>query len=361
MSGAQIAHARVIVAIPTLDEAAGIEAVVRSLAREKVRLPGLEIVVADGGSRDRTPQIVARLVEEMPFVHLIVNPARLQGAAVNLAARLWSARADVLVRCDAHALYPERYVERLLESLRRTRAASIVVPMDSTGSSCFQKAVAWVSDTPIGSGGAAHRGGHVSGFVDHGHHAAFRLAAFLAADGYDQSFTHNEDGELDCRLAAAGDAIYLDANIRITYYTRASAGALWRQAFLYGRGRSRTMRRHPGSIRLRQLAVLAHLMLFVFSVAAAAITGTSSWLTWPATYITLLAMVSLDLTVRKWSLCGLLAGPAAAIMHTAWACGVFSGLLFIRERVWSPRGSNVAQVMWTRASAGIVWTFPPHR
>ena len=121
------------------------------------------------------------------------------------------------------------------------------------------------------------------------------------------------------------------------------------------------MRRHPGSIRLRQLAVLAHVMLFLFSLTAAATTGTLSWLTWPATYIMLLTMVSLNLAVRKCSLCGLLAGPAAAIMHTAWACGVFSGLLFIRERVWSPRRADAAQVMWTRASASIVSTFPPHR
>ena len=246
---------RLLVVIPTLDEAANIENVIRTLESEKPLLPELEIVIVDGGSQDGTTTIANRLAMEVPFVHLMHNPRRNQGAAVNLAARHWARRADVMIRCDAHALYPDRYIERLLQTLNATRAASIVVCMDSLGQTCFQKAAAWVSDTFIGSGGSAHRGGRISGFVDHGHHAAFQLATFLAVGGYDESFTHNEDAELDCRLTAAGYSIYLDAGVRITYYPRAGAAALWRQYFHYGRGRSRTMRRHPGSVRLRQLAV----------------------------------------------------------------------------------------------------------
>jgi succinoglycan biosynthesis protein ExoA len=324
--------ARVLVVIPTLDEAGSIETIIRTLAREKDHLPGLEIVVADGGSRDGTQRIVTHLTAELPFLYLINNTARIQGAAVNLAARFWSGRADLIVRCDGHALYEERHIERLIATLCRTGAASVVIPMDSAGAFGFQKAVAWVSDSFVGSGGSAHRGGRASGYVDHGHHAAFRLPVFLSVGGYDESFSHNEDAELDCRLTTAGHAIYLDANIRIAYFARASVAALWRQYFLYGRGRSRTMRKHPGSLRLRQLAVLAHGGLFLASVLLAAVTRELLWLAWPTLYMAALSFTSLEFALRKRSPWGLLAGPAAAIMHTAWACGIAAGLLFVRER-----------------------------
>lgn len=321
----------VLAVIPALDEAGDIETVVRVLAREKARLTHLEIVVVDGGSHDHTRSIVGRLAAELPFVHLIHNPHGIQSAAVNLAARQWAGRADIMVRCDAHATYPDRYIERLLQTLRAMQAASVVVPMDCTGRGCFQKAVAWVCDTPVGSGGAAHRAGRRSGYVDHGHHAAFRLAAFLAVGGYDESFTHNEDAELDCRLAAAGYPIYLDADIRIAYFPRASALALWEQYFRYGIGRSRTVRKHVGSLRARQLAPPVNLVLVFLSALAAATSGIWWWLFWPLIYLTILGLTSLALALRKASLCGLLAGIAAATIHTAWGFGFLYGVLFVDE------------------------------
>ena len=126
----------------------------------------------------------------------------------------------------------------LLEALARTGADSVVVPMDAVGVGCFQRAVAWVVDTPLGSGGSAHRGGKRSGFVDHGHHAAFKAARFRELGGYDEAFSHNEDAEFDRRLADAGGRIWLDADIRIGYFPRATPGALWRQYWNYGRARA---------------------------------------------------------------------------------------------------------------------------
>jgi succinoglycan biosynthesis protein ExoA len=206
--------------------------------------------------------------------------------------------------------------------------------MDSTGESCLQRAVAWVSDTPMGSGGSAHRGGKRSGFVDHGHHAAFRMPSFLRAGGYDESFTHNEDAELDCRQRALGSRIYLDADIRLGYHPRGTWRGLCRQYFGYGRGRARTVRRHRGSMRLRQFAVPAHWAISALALALA------PWLPllllWPALYALALAAVSLQVSATRRSPCGLLAGPAAAAMHGAWAAGFFWSLLSVREAKWQP-------------------------
>jgi len=323
-----------LVVIPTLNEARHVEAV---LARLREGLPadhGWRFVVADGGSDDGTVEIVQRLARADRRLHLLPNPGRLQSAGINLAVERFGADAAILVRCDAHAEYPPGYVGQLVASLEAHGADAVVVPMDSLGQSCVGRAIAWVSDTPVGSGGSAHRAGRRSGFVDHGHHAAFRMSSFRRAGGYDVSMMANEDAELDCRQRKLGSRIFLDAAIRIGYHPRDSLARLWRQYFSYGRGRSRTVRRHPESLRLRQFAVPAHIGLCVLALLA------SPWLPWlalwPGAYLLALAGTSVALAVRHRSPCGLLGGPAAFVMHVSWAFGFAQGLLTVREMRWQP-------------------------
>ena len=330
----RVPHERsVLIVIPALNEASCIAAVIESLREDLPRDALVSLVVVDGGSSDGTAQLVRQLAQSAPELRLLHNPARIQAAAVNLAARTVGQAADVLIRCDAHAHYPRGFVRRLLETLERTGADAVVVPMDSVGGqSCLQRAVAWVADTPLGSGGSAHRGGRRSGFVDHGHHAAFRMASFRRCGGYDERFTHNEDAELDCRQRRLGGTVYLDADIRVAYQPRATLGALAKQYFLYGRGRSRTVRRHPGSIRARQLAVPAHLASLLAALAL------SPWwpllLAWPLLYALVVGAASIQGVVRHRSACALLCGPAAALMHLSWGVGFFAGLIGIRESAW---------------------------
>ena len=324
----------VLVVIPTLNEAHGIGAVLEALARDFDYQGASRIVVVDGGSDDGTLDIVRAAMRRDPRIALLNNARRIQSSAINLAVQSFGEGIDILIRCDAHACYPPRYVARLVEILRRTDSDSVVVPMDSVGVGCTGRAIAWLSDSLIGSGGSAHRGGRRSGYVDHGHHAAFRMQTFRIIGGYDESFRCNEDAEFDCRQRALGARIFLDAGNRITYRPRTSLAALWRQYFNYGAGRSRTVRRHPHSLRLRQLAVPVHSACCLIALAAA------HWclplLLWPAAYVGALCLNSLTLVMRHRSLCGLGAVAAAITMHFAWSAGFFRSLLMQRDVRWRP-------------------------
>jgi succinoglycan biosynthesis protein ExoA len=101
------------------------------------------------------------------------------------------------------------------------------------------------------------------------------------------------------------------------------------------------VRRHPGSLRVRQLAVPVHVALS--TVAFVLCPFTARLLLWPAFYLTVLAATSFGLAARHRSLCGLLAGPAAGVMHTAWGCGFLLGLLSRREQAWRP---DMAVPLW---------------
>lgn len=319
-AGRAVQGADVLVVIPVLNEEVHIRACLRSLIKGDVRLHEVQVVVVDGGSTDRTREIVRNFAIEFPNVVLQHNPRKLQSSAVNLAARLHGAGRRFLVRCDAHAVYPADYVMRVAESLSQRGVASVVVPMDAIGETCFQKANAWIVDTPLGSGGSAHRGGRKSMFVDHGHHAGFDLKTFLHIGGYDESFSHNEDAEFDTRLVRSGGRIFLDADIRLAYLPRASVSALARQYFNYGMGRARTIRKHREIPRLRQVIPPATLIACLLGFA---ISPFSAWgLILPGGYLALLAVASVMVAVTKRSACGLLAGLASATMHMSWSAGL---------------------------------------
>jgi len=338
----------ILVVIPTLNEATTIAGVLDALSQDLPVQDRVVFAVSDGGSTDGTPQIVQQLAAKRDDVCFIHNPKRIQSAAINLAASTLGKDVDILIRCDAHAVYPSGFIANLVQSMDATGADAVVVPMDSIGHTCLQKAVAWVSDTPVGSGGSAHRGGTKSGYVDHGHHAAFKMESFRRAGGYDETFTHNEDAELDCRQRALGSKIYLNADIRLGYYPRSTLPALWKQYFSYGFGRSRTVRRHKGSMRLRQLAVPGHLVLTLVAITAGWLLPLL-WL-WPALYLIALCGISLMLAVRHQSACALLAGVSAATMHASWAAGFFWGMINKKEKPWQ---ISYSKQLWSIADSEI--------
>ncbi|OED47336.1 glucosyl transferase [Rhodobacteraceae bacterium (ex Bugula neritina AB1)] len=319
---------QVLVVIPALNEAAAIEACIASLRVDDRFMERVCIVVADGGSTDGTRDIVKRMAADDPMLRLLNNPARLQSAGINLAVKR-EAKPEhaILVRCDAHAVYPPGYVRRVAEALAcRPEAASVATVMDAAGDSGFARACAWVMDTPLGSGGSQHRGGTRPQWVDHGHHAGFRLSWFRRIGGYNPSFSHNEDAEYDRRLAQAGGRIWLAADIRLTYQVRRTPGGLRRQYWNYGRGRARTVLTHRMRPRLRQLVPVLNVLGLAGGLAGAALWPPA--LIWPAAYVAALLAVSLVGALRLRGCAGLWAGAALGIMHTAWGLGFL--------RIWLP-------------------------
>src|SRR3954471_18849196 len=93
---------RVSVVVPARDEAAHIEACVRSILAQEVE-GGLEVVVVDGRSSDDTAAIA-----RAAGATVVDNPDRVIPAALNRG--LAAARGEVVVRFDAHAEMPPGYV-----------------------------------------------------------------------------------------------------------------------------------------------------------------------------------------------------------------------------------------------------------
>lgn len=311
----------ILIVIPCLNEEAMLPGLLDWLSREN---PDCPIVVADGRSTDRSREIVRTASLGNPHIHLLDNPDRLQSAGINRAVEQFGDGRDWLVRVDAHCDYPPDYVARLVATARDRGATSVVVPMVSIGQRCFQLAAATSQNSRLGTGGSAHRHVGQGTWVDHGHHALMALDLFRAVGGYRADMSHNEDAELDHRLAKAGGRIWLEPSLALGYHPRSSARALWRQYFAYGKGRARTVLLHRIRPKLRQLLPIA--------VPLAAIVALVSPFWWPAAvpvalWLSLCLIAGVLIGWRAGGGCRLLAGVAAAIMHLAWGSGFLAQLI----------------------------------
>jgi len=317
-----------LIVIPCLNEAAHISALLGQLCPAAARL-GARIVVADGGSTDGTLAIVEQIAAKDPRVVLLHNKRRIQSAAINLAVGTFGEGAEYLIRIDAHGGYPDDYCDRLLEEALATSADSVVVSMLTSGSGTVQKSVAAAQNSKLGTGGSKHRHLSAGEWVDHGHHALMRISAFGAVGGYDETFSHNEDAELDYRLRQAGYKIWMSGKTQMVYYPRASLKGLYFQYLGYGRGRAKNVLKHRVIPKVRQMVPLA-----VFPVVLLAAFSFVHWIA----AVPLLVWASVCLgyglatAIRQRNADIALAGVSAMVMHFGWSVGFWLQLLGLGAR-----------------------------
>lgn len=239
----------VTIAMPCLDEERFIEACVRSVLAQDYPRDRIELLVADGGSRDRTREILARLIADDPRIQLIDNPHRIQAAGMNEIVRV--ARGDVIVRMDVHCEYAPDYVRKCVDVLERTGADNVGGPQRARATTRFQQALCAALASPLGVGGAKYRSADNEGFVDTVFLGAFRRRVFERIGMYDPRAITNEDAELNQRIVESGGKVYLSPEIVVHYHPRESFRALAKQYFRYGRGRARTLLKRGKLLSLR--------------------------------------------------------------------------------------------------------------
>jgi succinoglycan biosynthesis protein ExoA len=314
----------ILIIIPCLNEEPYIEALVIHLINITKNL-STHIVIADGGSTDNTIHIIKKLTQIFQNVTHLHNPKRLQSAAINLAVQTYGHDAEYLIRIDAHADYPENYVETLVSEAQSQQADSVVTTMRTEGKTTFQRAIAAAQNSKLGNGGSAHRNVNDQGkWVDHGHHALMRIDTFNTIGGYDETFSHNEDAELDTRLCKSGYRIWLTAKTELTYYPRSNVQSLFKQYMNYGKGRARTITKHRAKPKLRQMLPIA-----VAPALALAILAPFSFLF--AIPILLWANICIiygfHLAKKAKNPQLRASGCAAMVMHLGWSIGFWRGIL----------------------------------
>ncbi len=339
------------VAIPCLDEARHIERCVRTALAQDYPAERLEVLVADGGSRDGTRERLARMAARERRLTVIDNPQRIQATAMNAMIR--AARGEVIVRMDAHCRYPRDYVRRCVTILEQTGADNAGGAQRLVAHGAFQHALADALSSPLGMGGAAYRDKQREGWVDTVYLGAFRRRAFERAGLYDPGAVTNEDAELNQRIVASGGRVWLSRDIVVHYHPRASWRTLFTQYFRYGRGRARTLLKHRTLPSPRSLAPFAAvalgttLLLGGNPLVIPALAGYAALTAAEAARVG--AHGGLGRIARVWA--------TFPVLHAAHGAGFAAGLWrYLREPDWSEPERLAPRSAPTTAGAG---SLPP--
>ena len=147
------------VLIPVLNEERYLERSVAAMRRQ--RFPGeLEFLFADGGSTDRTRELLDALAREDDRIRVFENPGRTASSGLNVA--LGHARGRWIARMDAHTEYPEDYVALGVARLREHGTRWVSGPQTPKGQGRVSRAVALALGSPLGRGGS-RKWGRVDG------------------------------------------------------------------------------------------------------------------------------------------------------------------------------------------------------
>lgn len=281
-----------------------------------------ELVIIDGGSTDKTVEIINRFQTDHRNIKLLSNHSKFVPFALNKAISETS--GDPVIRLDAHTKYADDYFVKILETFSKSGADIVGGPMRAVGTSSFQKAVADATSTAFGIGDSSFHDENHEGFVDSVYLGAWKRSVFADVGMFDTDMIRNQDDEFHYRAKSLGKTIYLNPEIKSYYSPRSSSRSLFKQYYQYGLFKPLVLKKVRSGIKIRHLIPAG----FVFYLFLLIIFNQISFL-----FIPLILYFQLDLifsckskgSVMK-SLHMILIYP---ILHISYGSGFIWGLLLL--------------------------------
>jgi len=245
----------VSVIVPCRNELAFISRCLDSIAANDYPRQSLEILVVDGMSDDGTRSAIESCARSHSNVALVDNTARTTPAALNLGIR--RAKGTIIMRMDAHCIYPPNYISRLVYWLERTSADNVggLWITQPSSNSRVARAIAIALSHPFGVGNARYRVGVLTPqWVDTVPFGCYRREIFDRVGMFDEDMLRNQDDEFNHRLVRHGGRILLVPDVVAYYYARESLSKLGRMCFQYGYFKPLAARKVGRITTVRQLA-----------------------------------------------------------------------------------------------------------
>ncbi len=314
--------ALVTIVIPALNEERSISSCLDSILAQTHT--SLEVLVLDGGSTDRTGDVVREYISRDPRVRLINNPGRTQPAAMNLG--LAASSGTYLVRIDAHATVAPTYIASAVRHLSTGEWGGVGGRKDAVGFTPTGRAIAAVLGSRFGVGNSTYHYATSAQTVEHIPFGCYVTAAARELGGWSEHFPVNEDFEFDLRMRNSGRPLLLDPSMVIAWEGRPTVRLLARQYRRYGRAKSKVVLGHPSATSPRHLAAPA--VVAMLALATLIAPWRPKWsLALVAPYLGLLTIGSVAVASKLTTNEERRVVPAAlAAMHLPWGLGFWEGI-----------------------------------
>lgn len=223
------------VIVPIYNEEKYIAKCIDSILEQDYPKDDLEIILADGMSKDRTREIVAEYTDKYPFIRLIDNPNKIVPYAMNTGIK--ASKGEIIIRLDGHVEYPTNYFSSLVRNLKKLDADNVgaiceTLPCDETTKAL---AIAEALSSSFGMGNSYFRiGCDEVKQVDTVPFGCLKREVFDKVGLYDNELIRNQDDELNGRIVKNGGKIYLIPSIVTKYYARDKISKVRKMFYQYG-------------------------------------------------------------------------------------------------------------------------------
>jgi glycosyltransferase involved in cell wall biosynthesis len=257
----------VSIIIPCRNEENFIYKVLENILAQTYGVENMEVIVVDGMSTDNTTSEIQRFQNDQPTlsINAIENPQKVVPFALNRAIKL--SKGDVIVRLDAHSVYPANYISRLVDELdARPDAWNVGGCWDTqAGANTNEaKAIVLTSSHPVGIGNADYRlSGKKIKEVDTVPFGCFRREVFDKIGLFDEDLIRNQDDEFNARIIENGGKIFLIPDLKIQYFARPTLSKMSKMFYQYGYYKPLVNKKINKPATLRQFAPLLLVIGFI--------------------------------------------------------------------------------------------------
>lgn len=257
----------VAIAIPTLNEERFISRCLDSIIKQTFKFEKMDVMIIDGGSNDKTKDIVAKYQKSHQNIRFIENKKKIQSVAFNIGFK--KSTAPYIIRLDAHAEYDSKYISLCIENLKQDEKRGNVggrcniLPFNQ---SLWAQTNAILNHSRFGIGGAAFRVSNEAHNTDSVPFGAFPRKIIEEIGGMREDLPRGEDNEYNSRIRKAGYKIFFVPNIISSYFARPTLGASCKQMYANGNSIGYLYYIDREAIGIRHLVPLLFVVSGLFSI-----------------------------------------------------------------------------------------------
>lgn len=257
----------VAIVIPTLNEDRFISRCLDSIIKQTYEFEKMDVMIIDGGSNDKTKDIVAKYQKSHQNIRFIENKKKIQSVAFNIGFK--KSTAPYIIRLDAHAEYDSKYISLCIENLKQDEKRGNVggrcniLPFNQ---SLWAQTNAILNHSRFGIGGAAFRVSNEAHNTDSVPFGAFPRKIIEKIGGMREDLPRGEDNEYNSRIRKAGYKIFFDPNIISSYFARPTLGASCKQMYANGNSIGYLYYIDREAIGIRHLVPLLFVVSGLFSI-----------------------------------------------------------------------------------------------
>lgn len=318
---------------PVYNEEKYIAQCIESILEQDYPKDCLEVIFADGMSTDRTRSIIAEYSTRYPWIFLIDNPERIVPPALNAAIKV--SHGDIIMRIDAHAVYPSNYFSKLVLALSKLKADNVggvcvTLPMNDTP---IAKAIAFVLRSRFGMGNSSFRVGvKETKQVDTVPFGCWPRSVFEKVGYFDLDLVRNQDDEFNGRIIKNGGKIYLIPEVEIKYYARDKIGKIWMMFYQYGLFKPLVNKKLGSPASLRQFFPLFFVLGLIFGALIGVIYPSLFYLYFSVVFFYLILSVLFSLKVTHNPIIMFWMVISYIIVHIGYGWGYLCGIFKIFAR-----------------------------